>query len=92
MLIDWCVNVDNEMLNGVVFVDLKKAFDTIDHSILVRKLKCYGVDTAGIRWFESYLFGRSQKCSVNGTLSNSTRVTCGVPQGSSLGPLISCLH
>ena len=56
---DWCVDVDNEMLNGVVFVDLKKAFDTIDHGILVRKLECYGVDTAGIRWFESYLFGRS---------------------------------
>ena len=50
---DWCVNVDNEMLNGVVFVDLKKAFDTIDHGIVVRKLKCFGVDTAGIRWFES---------------------------------------
>ena len=89
---DWCVNVDNEMLNGVVFVDLKKAFDTIDHGILVRKLKCYGVDTARIRWFESYLFGRSQKCSVNGTLSNSSGVTCGVPQGSSLGPLLFLVY
>ena len=61
---DCCVNVDNEMLNGVVFVDLKNVFDTIDHGILVQKLECYGIDTAGIRWFESYLFGRSQKCSI----------------------------
>ena len=89
---DWCVNVDNEMLYGVVFVDLKKAFDTIDHGILVRKLECYGVDTAGIRWFESYLFGRSQKCSVNGKLSNSTGVTCGVLQGSSLGRLLFLVY
>ena len=60
---DWCVNVDNGLLNGVVFIDLKKAFDTIDHGIRLRKLECYGVDTAGIRWFESYLFGRTQKCA-----------------------------
>ena len=51
MVRDWCVtvNVDNGMLNGVVFVDVKKAFDTIDHGVLVQKLRCYRVDTAGIR-------------------------------------------
>ena len=53
---DWYVNVDNGLLNGVVFIDLKKAFDTIDHGILLQKLECYGADTAGIRWFESYEF------------------------------------
>jgi hypothetical protein len=76
------VNIDNGLLNGVVFIDLKKAFDTIEHGILLQKLEGYGVDTAGIRWFESYLFGRTQKCAVNGKLSNSIPVTCGVP----------CLH
>ena len=85
---DWCVNVDNGLLNGVVFIDLKKAFDTIDHGIFLQKLECYGVDTAGIRWFESYLLGRTQECAVNSQLSNSVPVTCGVPRGSSLGPLL----
>ena len=89
---DWCVNVDNGLLNGVVFIDLKKAFDTIDYGILLQKLECYGVDTAGIRWFESYLFGRTQKCVVNGKLSNSVSVTCGFPQGSSLGPLLFLVY
>ena len=89
---DWRVNVDNELLNGVVFIDLKKAFDAIDHGILSQKLKCHGVDTVGIRWFESYLFGRTQKYAVNGKLSNSVPVTCGVSQGISLGPLLFLVY
>ena len=87
---DWCINVDNGLLNGVVFIDLKKAFDTIDYGMLLQKLECYGVDTAGIRWFESYLFGRTQKCAVNGKLSNAVPVTCGAWL---LGTaIIPCLH
>ena len=53
----------NGLVNGVVFIDLKKAFDTIDHNILLRKLGIYGVDTISIKWFESYLH-RSQRCSL----------------------------
>jgi retron-type reverse transcriptase len=50
----WCVNIDNSLLNGVVFIDLKKAFDTIDHNILLIKLK-HGVDDNALTWFHSYL-------------------------------------
>ena len=84
--------MDNGLLNVVVFIDLKKAFYTIDHGILLQKLECYGVDTAGIRWYESYIFGRTKKCVVIGKLSNSVSVTCDVPQGSSLGPLLFLVY
>lgn len=84
----WSVNIDNGLVNGVIFIDLEKAFDTIDHTILVRKLRKYGVDSGSLKWFESYLCDRNQKCSANGHLSNTTPVSCGVPQGSNLGPLL----
>ena len=66
----WSDNIDNGLVNGVVFIDLKKAFDTIDHNILLRKLRLYGVDTISIKWFESYLLHRRQRCSLAGQLSN----------------------
>ena len=84
---DWSINIDRGNLNGVVFIDLKKAFDTIDHEIILRKLTCYGFDIHTLKWFESYLSNRYQKCNVNGHLSNPLPVTCGVPQGS----IIVCL-
>ncbi len=78
----WSINIDNGLLNGVIFIDLKKAFDTIDHTILLQKLQMYGVDQNGIKFFESYLSNRSQRCCVNGELSDAVKITCGVPQGS----------
>ena len=83
---NWSINIDNGLLNGVIFIDLKKAFDTIDHAILLRKLQIYGVDQNGIKFFESYLSNRSQRCCVNDELSEAVPITCGVPQGSNLGP------
>ena len=82
------------MLNGVVFIDLKKKlFDTIDHEILLLKLSNYGVDSTSLKFFESYLTNRSQRCKINGELSNSSQLaTCGVPQGSSLGPLLFLIY
>ena len=88
----WSVNIDNGLVNGVVFIDLKKAFDTIDHSILLRKLRMYGVDTISIKWFESYLLHRSQRCSLPGQLSNAAPFPCGIPQDSNLGPLLFLLY
>ena len=88
----WSVNIDNGFINGVVFIDLKKAFDTIDHKILLRKLACYGVDQKSLRWFDSYLSDRQQKCLVNGELSGARPVTCGIAQGSLIGPLLFLIY
>ena len=82
----WSVNIDNGLVNGVVFIDLRKAFDTIGHNILLPKLRIYGVDTISIKWFEPYFFRRSQRCSLAGQLSNAAPISCGIPQGSNLGP------
>ena len=89
---NWSVNIDNGLLNGVVFIDLKKAFDTIDHEILLRKLASYGADKNALAWFDSYLSHRSQKCNVNGNLSNAKELSCGVPQGSIIGPLLFLIY
>ena len=89
---NWSVNVYDGLLNGVVFIDLQKAFDTIDHSILVRKLRNYGIYQTSLSWFKSYLSDRTQKCSVIGHLSNAASVPCGVPQGSNLGPLLFLIY
>ena len=78
----WLVNIDNVVLNGVVFIDLTKAFDTINHEIILR------VDQAAIKWFLSYLSARTQRCNVSGKLSSAHTLSCGVPQGSILGPLL----
>ena len=88
----WSVNIDNGFLNGVVFIDLKKAFDTIDHEIILRKLSYFGADQATAKWFQSYLSNRTQRCNVNGNLLSASTVTCGVPQGSILGPLLFLMY
>ena len=78
-----------------MFIYLQKAFDTIDHSILVRKLCNYGIDQTSLgwfSWFRSYLSYRTHKCSVNGHFSNAASVSCGVPQGSNLGPLLFLIY
>ena len=67
------------------------AFDTIDHEMLVNKLRLYGVKSDNIAWFNSYLQGRAQFVSIGGIASSILSVLCGVVQGSILGPIIFLL-
>ena len=82
---------DEEYTLGV-FLDLSKAFDTIDHSILLAKLNHFGVRGVANEWFRSYLNGRLMQMKVNGKISNSKPIEVGVPQGSILGPLLFLIY
>jgi hypothetical protein len=81
-------SVDSKKLVGCVFIDFSKAFDTLSHSKLLSKLTAYGITDNELEWFTSYLFQRRQLIQYNDKLSKSCPVTCGVPQGSILGPLL----
>ena len=75
-----------------VFLDLKKAFDTIDHTLLLRKLEFYGIRGVSYQWIKSYLENRKQFVSYNNVSSDHSNVICGIPQGSVLGPLLFILY
>ena len=84
--------LDSGKLPISIFLDLSKAFDTLDHSIPLHKLKYNGVDTVPINWFKSYLEDRFQFVDYDGTKSNITSITTSVPQGSILGPLLFIIY
>ena len=84
-------NMNNRVLNGLLLVDLKKAFDLLNHSILLPKLQIYGCSSSTVQLFTSYLSDRSQCTNFKGTLSDPLPVSIGVPQGSILGPLFFLL-
>ena len=69
-------------------VDFRKAFDLVDHTLLLKKLKYYQISDETIKWFSSNLLERKQKVFVHNTFSESENITSGVPQGSILGPLL----
>lgn len=89
---NWCVNVDKGLLNGVIFIDIKKAFDTIDHEIILQKLAKYGVDRDALKWLKSYLANRLQRCNLNNHLSSTSSLNFEVPQGSIIGPLLFLIY
>ena len=76
------------MFGCSVFIDLQKAFDTVNHSILLQKLQHYGVRGTALNWFSYYLTDRKQYVSANGHTSDHLKISCWVPQGSVLGPLL----
>ena len=90
---EWLENMDDGKLNGIIFLDIKKAFDSINHGILLNKMKKrFEISSIELKWFESYLSNREQQCSINEQLSSKKTMTCGVPQGSILGSLLFLLY
>mgnify|MGYP001544552490 FL=1 len=86
---DWLSNYDDSQMSGICFLDIEQYFDCIDHTILIHKLKWFGIESAiEYHWFENYLLNRKQVVRYNSETSNAANVTIGVPQGSVLGPVL----
>ena len=95
-LIDITENIRKALDNGKfacgIFIDLQKAFDTVNHNILINKLNHYGIRGVANNWYKSYLTNRSQYVSIQGHNSEIEQINHGVPQGSVLGPLLFLLY
>ena len=84
--------LDNKTFVCGVFIDLEKAFDTVNHNILLQKMEHYGIRGVANHWFASYLSSREQKVKLDDTYSDYLHINCGVPQGSILGPLLFLIY
>ena len=84
--------LDNKRLGCGIFIDLQRAFDTDNHKILLSKLEHYGIRGCALEWLRSYLSDRKQYVSVNGKSSSLLTISCGVTQGSVLGPLLFLVY
>ena len=88
----WRRAIDNKDYVGAVFLDLAKAFDCVDHDILISKLPYYGLDGKVLLWIQNYLTDRTQRVCLDNDQSSWSRVAIGVPQGSILGLLLFTLY
>ena len=75
-----------------MFIDLSKAFDTVDHEILISKIDNYGIKGTNLKWFKDYLTNRKQCINYDNKMTTTQTIKCGVPQGSILGPLLFILY
>ena len=83
---------NGDCIIGMIFLDFSKAFDTVDHTILLQKLCFCGIQDITQSWFENYLSNRKQYVTYNGNKSKTEKFKCGVPQGSKLGSLLFLIH
>ena len=89
---DWLLAIDEGLYTGAIFIDLKRAFDTVDPFIMLKKLKQMGLSQACLNWFESYLTNRKVGTFLNSSLSDFSDIHHGVPQGSILGPVLFVIY
>lgn len=90
---DILLNMNKQHITILVLLDLSRAFDTIDHDILLKKVSIkLGLNGTTLDWFRCYLYGRSQRVSVPGSVSQKFNLCYGVPQGSCLGPLLFTIY
>ena len=85
-------NIDKGELTGMVFLDLTKAFDTLDHTLMLDKLSTLGFNQSSVQWFNAYLTDRTQSITADGAVSDPQPILFGIPQGSILGPLLFIIY
>ena len=86
------VQLDKGHLVGMALLDLQKTVDTVDHGILLMKMEALGLSQDILRWSRSYLSGRQQLVDISGVFSSCAELTCDMPQGSILGPLLVLIY
>ena len=92
VLDEWSEAIDNNQMIEVIYMDFKKAFDSVPHQRLLHKLHHIGIKGQLHDWIKSFLTGRTQRVAINGTVSSPNNVISGIPQGSVLGPLLFVIY